>query len=75
MLILEAIAEQEGIQATEDDVNAWLKEEARRRQTTVGALKDQLSQSERLSGLRRQIVREKSLDFAFNGANITHEVK
>ncbi|HEV8700033.1 MAG TPA: trigger factor [Candidatus Polarisedimenticolia bacterium] len=75
MLILEAIAEQEGLQATEDDVNAWLKEEARRRQTTVGALKDQLSQSERLSGLRRQIVREKSLDFAFNGANITHEVK
>ena len=75
MLILEAIAEQEGIQATEDDVNGWLKEEARRRQTTVGVLKDQLSQSERLPGLRRQIVREKSLDFAFNGANITHEVK
>ena len=75
MLILEAIAEQEGLQATEEDVNGWLKEEARRRQTTVGALKDQLSQSERLSGLRRQIVREKSLDFAFNGANITHEVK
>jgi trigger factor len=75
MLILEAMAEQEGIQATEDDVNGWLKEEARRRQTTVGALKDQVAQSERLSGLRRQIVREKSLDFAFNGANITHEVK
>jgi trigger factor len=75
MLILEAIAEQEGLQATDDDVNVWLKEEARRRQTTVAALRDQLSQSERLSGLRRQIVREKSLDFAFNGANITHEVK
>ena len=75
MLILEAIAEQEGLQATEDDVNVWLKEEARRRQTTVADLRDQLSQSERLSGLRRQIVREKSLDFAFNGANITHEVK
>ena len=75
MLILEAIAEQEGIQSTENDVNDWLKEEARRRQTTVAALRDQLAQSERLSGLRRQIVREKSLDFAFNGANITHEVK
>lgn len=75
MLILEAMAEQEGLQATEEDVNVWLKEEARRRQTTVGALKDQVTQSERLSGLRRQIVREKSLDFAFNGANITHEVK
>jgi len=75
MLILEAIAAQEGIQATEEDVNDWLKEEARRRQTSVGALKDQLAQSERLSGLRWQIVREKSLDFAFNGANITHEGK
>ena len=75
MLILEAIAAQEGIQATDEDVNDWLKEEARRRQSTVGDLKDRLAQSERLSGLRWQIVREKSLDFAFNGANITHEGK
>lgn len=75
MLILEAIAAQEGIQATDEDVNDWLKEEARRRQSTVGDLKDRLAQSERLSGLRWQIVREKSLDFAFNGANITHEAK
>ena len=75
MLILEAIAAQEGIQATDEDVNDWLKEEARRRQSTVGDLKDRLAQSERLSGLRWQIVRVKSLDFAFNGANITHEAK
>jgi len=75
MLILEAIAVQEGIEVTEDEVNTWLKEEARRRNVSVSALKERLAQNERLTGLRAQIVREKSLDFAFNGANITHEGK
>ena len=58
-----------------DEVNTWLKEEARRRNVSVSALKERLAQNERLTGLRAQIVREKSLDFAFNGANITHEGK
>jgi len=75
MLILEAIAVQEGIDATEEEVNAWLREEARRRNVSVSALKERLAQKERLTGLRAQIVREKSLDFVFNGANITHEGK
>jgi len=75
MLILEAIAAQEGIEATEEDVNAWLRDEAKRHDITVSALKDRLSQNARLAGLRRQIVREKSLDFVMNGATIRHEVK
>ena len=75
MLILESIAAQEGIEVTEDEVNAWLREEARRRNVSVSALKERFAQNERLTGLRAQIVREKSLDFAFNGANITHEGK
>jgi len=75
MLILEAIAVQEGIEVTDDEVNTWLREEARRRNVSVSALKERLAQNERLTGLRAQIVREKSLDFAFNGANITHEGK
>jgi len=74
-LILEAIAAQEGIEATEEDVNNWLREEAKRHNITVSALKDRLAQNARLAGVRRQIVREKSLDFVLNGANITHEVK
>ena len=75
MLILEAIAAQEGLEATEDDVNEWLRDEAKRHNITVSALKDRLAQNARLAGLRRQIVREKSLDFVMNGANIRHEVK
>jgi len=75
MLILEAIAVQEGLEATEEDVNGWLRDEAKRHNITVSALKDRLSQNARLAGLRRQIVREKSLDFVMNGANIRHEVK
>jgi len=75
MLILEAIAAQEGIEASEEDVNNWLRDEAKRHNITVSALKDRLAQNARLAGLRRQIVREKSLDFVMNGANIRHEVK
>jgi trigger factor len=75
MLILEAIAAQEGIEATEQDLNEWLREEARRRNTGAAALKEQLAQNARLQGLRRQIVREKALDFVLDGATITREGK
>jgi trigger factor len=75
MLILEAIADLEGIQATEEDVNNWLREEARRRNASLPALKEQLASNARLTGLRRQIVREKTLDFLLGSANITHEGK
>ncbi len=75
MLILEAIAVQEGIEATEEDVNAWLRDGARRHNTSVGALKERLAGNARLTGLRRQIVREKVLDFLMNDATITREGK
>lgn len=75
MLILESIAAQEGIEATDQDVNEWLREEARRRGADPADLKSQLAQNARLQGLRRQIVREKSLDFVLDGANITREGK
>ncbi|HXH28527.1 MAG TPA: trigger factor [Candidatus Polarisedimenticolia bacterium] len=75
MLLLEAIAGQEGIEATEDDVNIWLRDEARRHNVSIPALKERLSENARLAGLRRQIVREKSLDFLLNDATITHEGK
>jgi len=74
-LILEAIAVQEGIETTEDDVNAWLREEARRQGTSPNALKDRLAENGRLAGLRRQIAREKVLDFLLLDATITHEGK
>lgn len=75
MLILDAIAEREGIAATDEDVNAWLREEARRSGASVASVKEKLAENTRPTGLRRQIVREKSLDFLLHDATITPEVK
>ena len=75
MLILDAIAAKEEIAATDKDVNAWLREEARRSGASVAAVKEKLGENARLTGLRRQIVREKSLDFLLHDATITPEVK
>jgi trigger factor len=75
MLILDAIAAREGIAASEDDVNAWLREEARRRKSSVADVKGNPSEKARLAGIRRQIVREKSLDFLLDDATITREVR
>lgn len=74
-LILESIAIQEGIETTEEDVNVWLREEARRAGTSPSVLKERLAENGRLAGVRRQIVREKSLDFLVRDATITHEGK
>jgi len=75
MLILDAIAQREGIEATEDDINEWLKDEARRHRTNVASVKEKFAQSARLTSVRRQIVREKSLDKVLRDATITHEVR
>jgi trigger factor len=75
MLLLDAIAAREGIEATEEEVNAVLKEEARRHESNVATIKEQFAQNARLTGLRRQIVREKSLDFVLRDATITPEVR
>ncbi len=74
-LILDAIAAQEGIEASDEDVDRRLGEEAKRRQTSVAAIKQRLAENSRLSALRAQIVREKSLDFLVDGATITRERK
>jgi trigger factor len=74
-LILDVIAAREGIVASEDDVNAWLREEARRRKSSVADVKGNPAEKARLAGIRRQIVREKSLDFLLDDATITREVR
>lgn len=74
ILILEAIASAEGIEVKEDDLNSWLREEAKRHNTTVADVKKKLSENTGMSGVRKQIVREKSLDFLLRDAIITHEV-
>jgi trigger factor len=74
-LILEAIAAQETIETTEEDLNTVLREEARRQSVGLSALKDRLAEKGRLAGIRRQILREKVLDFLLNDATITREGK
>jgi trigger factor len=73
-LILDAIASAETITASEEDLNSWLRHEAEKHKMSVGSLKEKLAENARLSGVRKQIVREKSLDFLLSGAIITHEV-
>src|SRR4029077_746860 len=51
MLVLEGIAAQEGLEATEDDVNEHLKAEARRHNVSVSDLKTQIAQNAGLAGL------------------------
>jgi trigger factor len=75
MLLLDAIAAREKIEASEEELNEVLKEEARRHNSSVASVKEKLGQSARLAGLRRQIVREKSLDFVLRDATITPEVR
>src|SRR5262245_1863758 len=75
MLLLDAIAVREQIEATEEDLNDVLKEEARRHNASVASVKEKLGQSARLASLRRQIVREKSLDLVLRDATITPEVR
>lgn len=74
-LILEAIAVQEGIDATDEDVDRRLSEEAKRRGTSAAAIKQRLVENSRLPALRAQIVREKSLDFLIDDATIMRERK
>ena len=73
MLILEAIAAQESITVTGDEVNARLQNEARRQNVSVAELKEQLLRKGHLEGLERQLQREKALDFLLDHATISRE--
>jgi trigger factor len=75
MLILDAIAAQEAIAATTEEVNERLAEDARRQNVTVPALKERLLRKGHLDGLERQFTREKALDFLLDHATIIREGK
>ncbi|MCI0408813.1 MAG: trigger factor, partial [Acidobacteria bacterium] len=63
MLIMEAVAQQEGLEVREEEIQQRLQHEARRQKISVGELKDQLARKGNLDGLQRQLLREKALDF------------
>jgi trigger factor len=73
MLILEAIASQESLTVTADDLNERLRHEAGRQNVSVADLKEQLARKGQLEGLERQLQREKALDFLLDHATISRE--
>ena len=73
MLILETIAAQESLSVGPEEVNDRLKNEAKRQNSTVAELKDQLARKGHLEGLERQLQREKALDFLLDHATISRE--
>jgi len=73
MLILEAIAQQEGIEVTGEEIQSRLQHEAKRQNISVGDLKEQLARKGNLDGLQRQLLREKALDFLLDQATISRE--
>jgi trigger factor len=73
ILILEAIATQESLFVSPEEVNDRLRNEARRQNSTVAELKEQLARKGQLEGFERQLQREKALDFLLDHATISRE--
>jgi trigger factor len=73
MLILEAVAQQEGLEVSQDEISRRLEHEARRQKVSVSELKERLGRKGHLDGLERQVLREKALDFLLNEATISRE--
>lgn len=63
MMVVEAIAEREGIRATEDDVDARVEELAQQHDRTPGEVWLELERSGQLQVLENEIVEEKVFDY------------
>lgn len=72
-LVLEAIADREGIAVSAEDVEERLRAEAKRARQQAGALRARLEKSGGISALERQIRRDRVLDFLLTGAKIERQ--
>ena len=70
MLILDAIAEQESLKTDDAELNEAIEKEAARRRQSASALRARWEKDGRVDALKRQILREKVLDFLLGSANI-----
>lgn len=70
ILLLDAIAEAENLDVAPADVDAALEREAARRKQSVEVLRARWEKEGRVEALKRQILREKVLDFLLTPANI-----
>ncbi len=70
-LVLDAIARQEGIGVTDEELNAELEKIAEGTRKTVAALRAQMEKDEQIQSFRDRLRRHKALDFIYRNANIS----
>ena len=69
-LVLSAIAKKENIDVSEDEINTRIAQYAQMMRKPVGEVRAQYVKNGRISGLRFQILAQKTLDFLLSQANI-----
>jgi trigger factor len=72
-ILIQAIAEREGIQVSDADVQKRIAELATARQENVKKLRAELERTGRIHGVRAQLLEEKTLDLLLGQAKITDE--
>ena len=71
VLLLESIAQQQGIEVTDEDVDKHLAKEAEKVGTNVAALRGRYMKNNMLEELKNRLLEEKTIDFILDKANIT----
>jgi trigger factor len=69
-IFLDAIARQEGIEVTEDEIESGLQKLAEGTSKSAAALRAQFEKEERLPSFRQHLIENKALDFIYRNANI-----
>ena len=71
MLLLEAVARQSEIEASDADVEGRIAELAREHRMPVKQLRKQLVENDQIDALRYNLTQDKALDFVLDKANVT----
>ncbi len=70
-IVLDYIARREGIDVTDEEIDAGLQPLAEGTNRTVAALRSQLEKDKRIQGFRENLRQNKALDFIYRNANIS----
>jgi trigger factor len=70
-LVLDAIARQEGIEVSDEEIDSELQKITEGSNKSAAALKAQLEKEERLQSYRQHLREDKALDFIYRNANIS----
>lgn len=69
-LVLDAVAEAEGLEVSPAEVEARIRDEAARARVPERQMRERLARGEALEALKMQLLREKTLDYLISVANI-----